>query len=289
MNVYQLAQSFRENYMKIRLRPTTIYGYDININNHILPLLAPYDLNDLTPDLIDDLTDKLRSEGLSNKTIVYVHATFRKMLNYALKRGFVASNVYASVDLPKIEGFSYKILDSSQLSRLVVASANASLLVPVTLASCYGLRRGEILGLKYSDFSPLDGVLHVQRTKTYVKNGFVETPCKTSKGNRYILLQKKHFVFFEDPPARDEYLLQISGYSLNTRFKKLVDSLGFNGLRFHDLRHSYATLMMKSGVNPKIVSTVLGHSDVSVTLDIYSHPDVTLQSVCHEAIKKAGL
>ena len=287
MNVYQLAQSFRENYMKIRLRPTTIYGYDININNHILPLLAPYDLNDLTPDLIDDLTDKLRSEGLSNKTIVYVHATFRKMLNYAVKRGFVKINVYSSVDLPRVEKYNYHVLDAPELKLLLSASANTSLEVPVTLACCYGLRRGEILGIRYSDYSPSNGVLHIQRTKTYVKNGFIETPCKTENGNRYILLYPDHSIFFRDPHG--EYLVPYSSYVLNSRFKKLADNLGLSPLRFHDLRHSYATLMMKSGVNPKVVSSVLGHSDVSVTLDIYSHPDVTLQNVCHEAIKKAGL
>jgi len=287
MNVYELARSFRENYMIIRLRPTTIYGYDVNINNHILPLLAPYDLAELTPDLIDDLTDKLRSEGLSNKTIVYVHATFRKMLNYALKRGFVKINVYSCVDLPKVEKYSYHVLDAPELKLLLSASARTSLEIPVTLACCYGLRRGEILGIRYSDFSPSDGVLHVQRTKTYVRNNVYETPCKTDNGDRYILIRPEHLRYFRDPHG--EYLVPYSSYVLNTRFKRLSDSLGFSPLRFHDLRHSYATLMMKSGVNPKIVSSVLGHSDVSVTLDIYSHPDVTVQSVCHEAIKKAGL
>ena len=98
MNVYELLKSFEKNYIRERLRPTTQSGYMVNINNHILPHLAPILLSDLDSDDIDLLTETLRAEGLSNKSIVYVHATFRKALNYGIKRKFLDINPYEFVD-----------------------------------------------------------------------------------------------------------------------------------------------------------------------------------------------
>ena len=286
MTVYELCKEFEKSYVRERLRPTTQSGYMNNINNHIIPHLATFDVEKINADHIDGLTVRLHQEGLSNKTIIYVHATFRKMLNYAIKRGVLENNVYSVVDLPRAEDYTYVTLDSTTSKILLRAAEDTKVYSAVVLALSYGLRRGEVLGLKGSDYDPDTGALHIQRTKNYVKNTVVETPCKTRNGRRFILLASEHKKFFEELRA-DEYLIKYSQYVLNTSFSKLVKSVGLPGFRFHDLRHTYATMMMKNGVSPKIVSNILGHSDVSVTLDIYSHPDIESQRLCLEVLKKS--
>lgn len=284
MTVYELLKSFEINYIRERLRPTTQSGYMNNINNHIIPHLASVEIADLTADDIDGLTAQLHQEGLSNKSIIYVHATLRKALNYAIKRGFIKNNVYALVDLPRAEEYNYMILDSKGSKKLLDAARSHRIYPAVVFALNYGLRRGEVLGLKGSDYDSDTGALHVQRSRVYVKNTVVETPCKTRNGRRLILLHPDHAKFFKSL-APNDYLIPYSQNVLNTEFAKFAASVGFPGLRFHDLRHTYATLMMKNGVSPKIVSNILGHSDVSVTLDIYSHPDIESQRVCLEVLK----
>ena len=286
MTVYELLKNFEINYIRERLRPTTQSGYMVNINNHIIPHLAPIELSSLSAEDIDGLTAQLHREGLSNKSIIYVHATLRKALNYAVKRGYIKHNVYDLVDLPRAEDYRYVTLDGKAARKLLAAARGKRIYPAVALALNYGLRRGEILGLKGSDFDSDTGAIYIQRSKNYVKNTVVETPCKTRNGRRLVLLAPEHAQLFR-MLAPEEYLIKYSQYILNTEFSKLAETVGYPGLRFHDLRHTYATLMMKNGVSPKIVSNILGHSDVSVTLDIYSHPDIESQRVCLEVLKKS--
>lgn len=284
MTVYELLKSFEKNYIRERLRPTTQSGYMVNINNHILPHLAPIPLSDLDADDIDLLTETLRAEGLSNKSIVYVHATFRKALNYAIKRNLLVVNPYDLVDLPRPEDYTYVVLDGVAAGKLLEAAKNTRLYSAVLFALSYGLRRGEILGIRGSDYDRDLQALRIQRSCVYVRNRVFETPCKTKNGRRILLLSSDHAQILAQLRP-DEPLVPYSQNVLNTEFAKLAASVGYPGLRFHDLRHTYATLMMKNGVSPKIVSSVLGHSDVSVTLDIYSHPDLESQKACLEVLK----
>ena len=284
MTVYELLEIFEINYVRERLRPTTQSGYMVNISNHIIPCLAPVKIEDLTVNDIDDLTCTLHQKGLSNKSILYVHATLRKALNFAIKRGFLTFNPYELADLPRAEDYSYLTLDAVSAQRLISKARGKRIYPAVVFALYYGLRRGEVLGLRGSDYDPDLGVIHIRRTRSYVKNGVYETPCKTKKGRRSILLDPEHAKMFRILQP-DEYLIKYSQYVLNKDFADLANSIGFPGLRFHDLRHTYATLMMKNGVSPKIVSSVLGHSDVSVTLEIYSHADIDSQRACLDVLK----
>ena len=95
MTLNALAQEFRKNYMIKRLRETTISGYDVNLQKHILPIVGAISLEDLHISYLDQITDELQDKGLSNKSIVYCHAVTRKMLNYAVKRGYLDVNPYA--------------------------------------------------------------------------------------------------------------------------------------------------------------------------------------------------
>lgn len=282
MTTQQLANEFMENYVKKRLRPTTVRGYQTNLNSHALPLLGNRTLHDLTPDDLDDLTEALQDKGLSNKSIIYVHATLRKALNYALKRGYITNNVYDRFDLPRIEEYTYRTLTEEQITQMLSnANTKAPLHLAIRLALRYGMRRGEVLGIRpETDLDHQRHILHVQRTRTIENGTETVTPCKTKHSNRYILLTE------EDTRAlrskKNGYAVPLTPTQLDKQFKTFLRIGGFPNIRFHDLRHSYATLMLSKQVNPKIVSAVLGHSGIAITLNIYSHPDTSMQKVCLE-------
>ncbi len=281
MKTLELMETFDKVYITERLKPTTANGYRVNIRCHILPYIAETPIEKINLKTLEELTDTLRAKGLSNKTIVYVHATLRKALNFAIRRRIINWNPYELYDLPKVETYKYKTLNTLQIQILLEGVKGKEIEPYVRLAVCYGLRRGEILGIEPHDYDAEHGILHIQRTRTAVNGQPVITTCKTKKSNRYILVAK------EDEP----YILGRSfGWSpthLDTEFKKVLRTNDLpKEIRFHDLRHSYATWMLKEEVNPKIVSEVLGHSSVKVTLDIYSHANTSMQKVCHTAMGK---
>lgn len=283
MYMTELADEFMRKYAERRLRPSTVRGYRVNLYRHVLPRLGDLMVQRVDVDDLDELTDELAAEGLSNRTIVYIHATVRKMFNFAIRRGYLGFNPYDRFDMPRVKRFQYRVLPEGEMRRLLECVRGSSLEIPVTLALCYGLRRGECLGIMSGiDLDPDACVLHVQRTRSIENGREVITPCKTDDSNRYILLRPEHVRLFYGKPG---FACSISPTALDHRFKTVLDRYGFPRIRFHDLRHSYATLMLSKGVNPKIVSSVLGHSGVDVTLDIYSHPDVSMQRVCLDAFK----
>ena len=249
MLLYDLLKKFDDIYITQRLKPTTANGYRVNIRLHILPYLGDKDVLELSVDDLDALTGVLQNKGLCNRTIVYV---------------------------PRKKRFEYVVLNEKQISFVLEKCRGTRIETAVILALCYGMRRGEILGILPTDFDSVNGVLHIQRSRTLVDGSEVITYCKTNNSNRYVLISPRHYYLFSNASQ-----FSLSPWTLDVLFHNFADSLGLpKGLRFHDLRHSYATLMLQKGINPKIVSQILGHSSVSVTLDIYSHPPVDVQSVC---------
>lgn len=283
MLIVELADEFMKRYVERRLRPSTVRGYRVNLYNHFLPIVLREEPAELDVELLDLVTDELHSKGLSNRSIVYVHATVRKMCNYALKRGYMDRNPYDLFDLPRVNKYHHRVLLEDEMKRMLEVVRGSDLAVPVTMALCYGLRRGECLGIMPAfDLDVKQCTLHIQRTLSIEHKQQVITPCKTEESNRYILLRPEHVQLLQSE-CKGVFSCSLTPMQLEHRFKQLLYKHDFPQIRFHDLRHSYATLMLRKGVNPKIVSSVLGHSGVDVTLDIYSHPDVSMQRRCLEA------
>lgn len=281
MKNLELLEIFDKCYIAERLKPTTANGYRVNIRCHLLPYIGDIEVNKINLKTLEELTDTLRAKGLSNKTIVYVHATLRKALNFAIRRREINWNPYELYDLPKVEAYKYKTLNPSQIQTLLDFTRGKELQRYIRLAVCYGLRRGEILGIVPTDYDPNTGILHIQRTRTNINGQQVVTTCKTKKSNRFILLAK------EDEPFVLGLSFPWSPSHLDNEFKNALKSCDLPPeIRFHDLRHSYATWMLMKEVNPKIVSEVLGHSSVKVTLDIYSHATTSMQRACLTAMGK---
>lgn len=291
MTLVDLSEEFMKNYCAGRLRETTVRGYRVNLENHVVPVLGEDTLIEaLTVRDLDRLSEELIAvKGLSKKSVIYCHATLRKALNWAKKRSYIMVNPYDCYDLPRAEDFSWKTLTEEQMRKMLSLVDGVSAFdVAVRLSLKYGLRRGEVLGIiPGQDLNFERCILHIQRTRTEVDGKTVVTPCKTKGSNRYILLEGWDSLTLagRGRAAPKDYAVPLSTNQLQKQFRKFLALNSFPDIRFHDLRHSYATFMLMQGVNPKIVSGVLGHSGVDITLDIYSHPDLSAQKACLHAFE----
>lgn len=288
MTVADLMILFQAHYMKTNLAPNTYRGYLVNIKNHILPYHANKDPDDLTYTDIDHLVAELHKKGLSNTSINYVLATYRKALNFGIRRSYSSRNIILSYDKPRKEPYYPDIFTETDLVSLLEMESDSSLFPAILLACVCGLRRGEAAGIKVDDISP--DRIRIRRTVTY-DHGLKVTPCK-SRRQRVVLIDRAvyHQLMRYDqsrPPNGEGYFLRnldgshVNPNSISKYFKSICRKNGLPEIRYHDLRHTYATLMMEHGIHPKTVQQILGHSSIKVTLDLYSHASIQQQ---HEAL-----
>lgn len=277
MTIEDLANEFYSNYMVHRLRPSTCRGYMVNINNHILPYLGTVRLDELTVEDLDELTVLLTSH-LSNKSIIYVHATFRRMLVYAMKRSYIHKTPYSAFDLPRAERYRRQVWNETQIRTALLLVKGWKIEVPVTLALAYGLRRGECLGIDpLADLDVVNNILHVQRTRGMEFGHWVTTPCKTESSNRFILLRPQHTRMLLDAAPYGGYAYTLTPARLDSTFQAFCDWAELPRIRFHDLRHSFGQFMYDSGVDIKTLKDVMGHSSVAVTDRLYVRPSIAAQ------------
>lgn len=293
-----------DEYSKIAcLAENTYRGYHTNIVNHVIPVIGDIKLNSLKPEHIDKLLLILTYKGLSATTQRYVIAVLKKALNWAVKRRIISYNVIDYVDIPKSEKYIPTFLDEQQLQTLLNYCFDNPLLTPICLCILLGLRRGESLGLKWSDFDFNNKTVHIQRTASPAKGGYHFSPCKTEKSNRFLSLpdiavsvlenwkmyQSKFYLTIDNFNPDDyvfyNYTCKILSCSVIRRYyKKALQDCNLPDIRIHDLRHSYATLLLKKNIAPKVASNMLGHSDTRTTLDIYTHVLTNMQEPVTNAI-----
>ena len=293
MNLDDYLRLWLTDSVRDSVRPATYEGYARQVRNHLIPTLGPIKLRALTPTHLRGLyRDKLDS-GLSPRTVQYIHVTIHKALKQALNDGLVPRNVAEAVKPPQVRREEIEPLTPEQTKKLVEFVSEDRLAALYVLAVTAGLRQGELLGLKWEDVDLDHGILRVKRTLSGIKDGkpIFGTP-KTAKGRRSVQLTAKAVEALEKHRKRQieerKQLVElwrdcdlvfptrvgtpISRHNLVTRsFKPLLVRAGLPDIRFHDLRHTCATLMLFVGTNPKVVQEMLGHANVSITLDTYSH------------------
>ena len=293
MQVIELTRKFYKSYCEVHLKPTTCNGYRVNIENHIIPYVGKLEADALTVDDVDELIEELFNKGLSKRSVRYVLAVLRKAFEFGMKRGYVQRNIVTVCDFPVPARYNHKVWNDEEVARALSCvhslDFDQEYLLPAVLLSLhYGLRRGEVLGLKWSDFSK--GSFKVCRTMTYINNRFTVTTPKNGKFRSIMLSDDdyKYLLAFHRRTVehKDGYLIRkadgTSPTQLSVIFKKFIRQNKLPDIRYHDLRHTYATYMLRHGVHPKIVSSVLGHSSIDITLDLYSHADISMQKACLE-------
>ena len=268
------------NTTKNTLRVSTFKRYEQIVRVHLIPGLGGIRLKNLSPTPIEDLYQK-KIKVLSPRTVQYIHATLRRALAQAVRLDLLTKNVADLVNPPKLQKKEISPLNVEEINRLFKTIEGHPLEALFVLAVTTGLRRGEILGLHWNDIDLDKGTLQVQRSLSLTKGGPVFNPPKTTRGKRSVRLssvcvkalikhksrQKNNVLVFpnqEGEPRR-------SSNVLNSTFDRIKKKGNLPDIRFHDLRHTCATLLLGKGVHPKIVQEMLGHSTISITLDTYSH------------------
>jgi integrase len=274
------------------LRPTTLQTHLSLIRNHINPELGRIRMSVLRPDHVQRFYSKKLKSGLSKRTVQYLHTIIHKVLNQAMKWGLVIRNVSDLVDAPSPKRKAFKTWDTSQV-KLFLEKVSDHRWYPIYIIAIYcGMRKGEILGLHRDDIDLDAGIIQVRHTLQYVVGkGLLISEPKTEKAKRPITIppsaveELKPFV----EGIKDNQLLfttstrnPISPRNVIRHFKSVIIEAGLPNIRFHDLRHTHASLLLEAGVHPKVVQERLGHSQISLTLDTYSHTIPSMQKDASE-------
>ncbi|MFC2153117.1 tyrosine-type recombinase/integrase [Actinomycetota bacterium] len=287
-----------------RVRPSTRSSYESNIRLHILPTIGQLAVARVRAMDVQHLINLKLEEGLSPRTVQYIHAILRRALSDAEKWGAVPRNVAKLVDPPKVSArTAAKPLSVAEARSLLEAATNHRLYALYAVALACGLRRGEALALRWTDVDLERRMLTVARTVGRIDGKLTFSEPKSHRSNRTIVLpdicgralqahrahQAKERLAARRTWTETDLVFPstvgtvIEPRNLTRQFHSLCEEAGIGRRRFHDLRHTCATLLLAQGVSPRVAMEILGHSRISTTMEIYSHVGIELQ---HEAAGK---
>lgn len=290
------------------VKPATVDYYQRYVRKHLLKSeFAPKPLSRLAPSDLERLYARKLAEGLSTTTVHHLHAVIHRALARAVQQSEVARNVADLVDPPAVANRDMAVLTGQQPARLLGVLEGERLAALFVVALSAGLGQGELLGLRWKDVDLDRGVLAVTGSLQGTTRGTLAIGTPKNLRSRAVALGPQAADALREQRARqlDERLRagslwthldlvfpnEFGGYLSTTTLTRTLDRIlkqaGLPDIRFHDLRHSAATLMLSHGVHPKVVSEMLGHSSVGITLDLYSHVTPTLQREAAERIGRA--
>jgi integrase len=307
LTVGEWLETWLKEYKKPSVRPVTYDSYEMMVRCHIKPALGHLSLKDLRLDQVQRFYNGKQDARLSARTVRYLHTVLHGALKQAMKNQLVVRNVSEATTLPGGKTRKMHPLTFEQVNQLLTSAKDDRLFSAVFLELGTGLRRGEILALRWNDLDLDAGVLRVRQTLVRVKNHdatsgqrktrlIIQAP-KTDHSRRTIPIPadiidalRKHkaqqaqekLLFGEAYEDQGLTFCQPNGRPIDPRnftrfFERLLRQASLPHIRFHDGRHSFATLMLELGESPKTVQTMLGHSKIATTLDIYSHVSLDVE------------
>jgi integrase len=299
LTVAEHLRDWIRDYAAMTVRPRTFEGYSMIVEKHLIPSLGGIVLSQLQPSSIQEYYAKAlkdgRSDGkggLSARTVKHHHRVLSEALAYGVRMSRIFRNVAQAVMPPRPVNQEMNTLDEAEMDDLLEAAKGTPYYHLFHLALYTGLRRSELLGLRWKDVDLYLANLSVTQVMHRLQGGqvvFLEP--KTAKSRRQVSLTPDSAIalrehYEQQKQERGAIGILLNGDSLvfsrldgtplppitvNHAFIRIMKKAGLEGIRMHDLRHTHATLMMKQGVNPKIVQERLGHSSFAVTMDVYSH------------------
>ncbi len=297
-----------EDVVKPSVRTSTFIRYDGDVKYHFIPALGKIPLAKLTPQQLQNFYTEKAREGCAPQSILNMHRVLHSALKQAVRWNLVARNVTEAVTPPKIRRREMHTLTPPEAKQLLEAAKGEPLDALYVLAVTTGMRQAELLALRWRDLDLEAGALEVRRTFSRGENGTrVETEPKSAKGKRRITLAamatdalRRHRIaqakerLAAGRDWKDQGLMFCTAVGspieqsnlLRRSFWPLLAKAGLPRIRFHDLRHTAATLLLAQGVHPKIVQELLGHSQISLTLDLYSHVLPTMQEDAAKKMEK---
>lgn len=291
-----LAEFLRDEWLpaiKSTVRPSTYFNYVSHVNVYFVPRLGDRLLRDLDGRTINRFYSELLSKGrqdrgggLATSTVRRLHAALHKALKDAVRWGCLSSNPVDAADPPKlrVEGPREMATWTATQLRSFLEFAQHERFHPLWFVlATTGMRRGEALGLRWCDVDLEAGHLAVRQNIVEAGRELRISSPKTARGRRLVAIDQRTAEVLANHRAGSAptdlsdlvfaccFERAISPTTVTKRFRQVAQEAGLPPIRLHDLRHTHATLALEAGVHPKIVSERLGHSTVSLTLDVYSH------------------
>jgi integrase len=277
--------------VKPNVRPWTYRGYEVHVRMHLKPLIGHIPLARLGALDVQKALNRKSADGLKPKSIRYIRGTLRAALNHAVKWGLIEKNPAAVVAVPRVEPYEIRPFTPAEARMFLNAIKGDRLEALYSVALTMGLRQGEALGLRWRDIDLELGYVRVTKQLQRLDGRSELVEPKTSRSRRQIAMPKSICVSLQEHRVRQDSERKAAGdrwtdlelvfstsrgkpldaTAVTKDFHRLLDSAGLAQRRFHDLRHSCATLLLVQGVAPRVVMDVLGHSQIAMTMNTYSH------------------
>lgn len=299
MSLASWLEKWLNVYMINSIKPSTFKSYSRIVDVYIKPTLGKKVISKITTDDCQKLYNHLLTNGrfdkrkkcesgLSPTSVRDVHKILHQAFNMAMAENIVPFNPTIGTTLPAIEKSEIQILDDEQLELFMQEIKKHHLWYDFFYTEITtGLRRGEICGLKWSDFDEYNERLSINRTVSVSNGTIIENDTKTTNSTRTFILPTSTFEILKRRKAlsNSEWIFpSLTDKNLPTnptrayvKLKEILKSAGLPNIRFHDLRHTFATHALQSGVDVKTLSKILGHKSAAFTLDTYTHVTTDMQ------------
>jgi integrase len=289
--VGEFLDKWLEEVVRPNVRPWTFAGYEVHVRLHLKPTIGTVPLDKLSPMHVQRLMNQKIAEGLRPKTIRYIRGTLRSALNHGVRWGLISRNAAALVASPRVEQYEIKPLTPVEARTLLQSLRGDRLEALYSVALTMGLRQGEALGLRWHDVDLELGYMRISKQLQRIDRRLQLVEPKTSRSRRSLAMPRAIVVGLREHQNRQEAERRLAGdrwmeggfvfttpegkpldgTAITKQFHRHLERAGLAQRRFHDLRHSCATLLLVQGVSPRVVMDVLGHSQIGLTMNTYSH------------------
>lgn len=292
MTVGSFLDQWLDSHVATTTRATTDHEYVGYARRYIRPKLGHLPLNKLQASHIQEPLADMNQKGLSPQTVRHCRAILKNALGKAVKWGLLHRNPADGTTPPRPDKRKMRALTPDEVELLLSAAQQSNWYMPIFLSLWTGMRRSELLGLRWRDVDLVLGTIHVALAMHRLKGGLTiyEEP-KSRWGRRSLPMPPSLTILLRDHSTRREATCRSMGSSLDLdeqilmwpdgrsmlpnslshAFSRIAQKAGLTGVRLHDMRHSHASLMLREGVPAKVIQERLGHASISTTMDLYAH------------------